>query len=270
MAQVFSNEFLEQLPDNPHEAFALIHSEYRKASKQATSEQELCALALDAYSYLQLFLYHKFDKTLTPIDPNSSLADILNHVSTSFKDQGIENQEGLNKLRQSRLIDESHSTYVAFFDNDPFAIRATDEQIENIHSLIAELRNQINETDALDDAHKRRIIKHLDRMQAEMRKTVSNLDATFAFFTDTLLLLRKSGEATDPIASTVLKLSTAVAIVVGLYYGLPPAPETIFPLLPAKQVKDPESRRPEIETIVNKDEQATKSVAFKKKPQPKS
>ena len=84
-----------------------------------------------------------------------------------------------------------------------FAYEFTQGDLNRIQQLINELRQEITNCEDLEQDHKQRLLKRLERMQSELHKRMPNLDRIFGFVADASVLMRKVGENAKPMVDRI-------------------------------------------------------------------
>lgn len=115
----------------------------------------------------------------------------------------IDNQEAYeNENNFLRLLDKKRNSL-----NIGFFYEFTDGDINRIQILINELRNEINESDLFEEDHRSRLLKRLERLQAEMHKKMSDIDRFWGLIGDAGVALGKFGKDAKPIVDRIKELS---------------------------------------------------------------
>lgn len=91
-----------------------------------------------------------------------------------------------------------------------FAYEFSKGDLERVQELINELREQIAESNALEDEHRRRLLKRLESLQAEVHKRVSDLDRFWGLVGDAGVVLGKLGKDAKPIVDRVKEIAAIV------------------------------------------------------------
>lgn len=82
--------------------------------------------------------------------------------------------------------------------------------LDRIQNLINDLRGLITETKKLEDDHKRRLFKRLEKLQSELHKKVSDLDLCWGIIMDFGTVIHKLGEDCKPFADRVREIVEVV------------------------------------------------------------
>lgn len=87
-----------------------------------------------------------------------------------------------------------------------FAYEFTDGDLNRIQDLINELRGLLASDSALDDGHKRRLLKRLEELQKELHKKVSDLSHFYSLMGDFGIATGKLGKDAKPFTDRIGEL----------------------------------------------------------------
>lgn len=88
-----------------------------------------------------------------------------------------------------------------------FAYEFTEGDVARIQTLINELRELIATNDELEDQHKRRLLKRLEKLQSEMHKKMSDLDHFYGLTVECSVMLKKVGGNLKPIVDRISEIT---------------------------------------------------------------
>ena len=88
-----------------------------------------------------------------------------------------------------------------------FAYEFTEGDVTRIQTLINELRDLIAANDELEDQHKRRLMKRLEKLQSEMHKKMSDLDHFYGLTVEGSVMLKKVGGNLKPIVDRISEIT---------------------------------------------------------------
>ena len=135
-------------------------------------------------------------------DNIKSLLHYVFHLKVEIKPL-IDNQETYeNENSFLRLLDKKRSLL-----NIGFFYEFTDGDINRIQILINELRAEISKSDLFEEDHRSRLLKRLERLQAEMHKKMSDIDRFWGLIGDAGVALGKFGKDAKPIVDRIKELS---------------------------------------------------------------
>lgn len=91
-----------------------------------------------------------------------------------------------------------------------FAYEFSQGDLDRVQVLINQIRSLIDETDGLQEDHKRRLLSRLEKLQAEMHKKVSDLDRFWGLIGDAGVVLGKLGNDAKPIVDRIREVADIV------------------------------------------------------------
>ena len=116
--------------------------------------------------------------------------------------------------KQERLgLVESQKQQFAMRFGSQFFYEFSQGDLDRIQNLINELREQITSSEKLKAEHKQRVLKRLEKLQAELHKKVSDLDRFWGVLFDCFFVIEKLGESAKPLVDRVREIA-------GIVYGV--------------------------------------------------
>jgi len=88
-----------------------------------------------------------------------------------------------------------------------FAFEFTDGDLLRVQELINELRTHIASSEDLEQSHRQRLLKRLEKLQTELHKKVSDLDNIYGLIGDAGVVLGKLGKDAKPIVDRIRELT---------------------------------------------------------------
>lgn len=144
---------------------------------------------------------------------------LLKEVSEYFRP--IYNQyDARRKERDARLKFEKINAHVASKFGNYIIYELTDNQIKEIQALIDALRNKISDCDELEDYHRQRLLKKLEKLQSELHKKMTDFDRYYGLVVETNLLYQNFKEA-HPLYQIAIKMANIVLETMTIANGLP-------------------------------------------------
>lgn len=116
-----------------------------------------------------------------------------------FVDDCLNNLVGHSTAKRLEALKKNFSINLA----NGFAYEFTDGDINRIQELINELRNMLTSDSALDEGHKRRLLKRLEDLQKELHKRVSNLSNFYNLLGDFGVVIGKLGKDAKPFTDRI-------------------------------------------------------------------
>ncbi len=114
----------------------------------------------------------------------------------------IQRFDDWKKLIRGRFSTKNYDDYLEKFEaqfGTGFFYELSDDDIYEIQERINKLRSLISETKVLDEDHRRRLLRRLEILQAELHKRVSDFDHYYGMAVETYVLLKKYGEGMSQI-----------------------------------------------------------------------
>lgn len=91
-----------------------------------------------------------------------------------------------------------------------FTYEFSQGDLERIQQLINDLRAQLSANNSLEQDHKQRLLRRLERLQAELHKKVSDLDRFWGLIGDAGVVLGKLGNDAKPIVDRIREIADIV------------------------------------------------------------
>ena len=91
-----------------------------------------------------------------------------------------------------------------------FAYEFSKGDLDRIQVLINELRSKISEQEYLEQEHKQRLLKRLEKLQSELHKRVSDLDRFWGLVGDAGVVLGKLGKDAKPIVDRTREIAEII------------------------------------------------------------
>ena len=91
-----------------------------------------------------------------------------------------------------------------------FAYEFSQGDLDRVQVLINELREQINNSSLFEEKHKARLLKRLEKLQAEMHKKMSDVDKFWGLVGDAGIVIGKFGKDSKPFVDRIKEISDIV------------------------------------------------------------
>lgn len=88
-----------------------------------------------------------------------------------------------------------------------FSYEFSEEDISKIQTLINTLREEIKLSNLFEYKHKQRLLKRLEKLQAEIHKKMSNIDAIWGLVGDAGVALGKFGKDAKPFSDRIIEIA---------------------------------------------------------------
>lgn len=203
----FTPEFIREVEDDPtlglSKACQLVNSkleEYVTHSEWTEAEHELL---WESASFIALIIqHHKMAISAVLPEPTSELA--YNCVALKKFITEVESEVA----GHATLL--KINAYTARYENmlsDSFAYEFSQGDLERVQYLLNELRIQISALEELEESHKQRLLKRLEKLQSELHKRVSDLDRFWGLVGDAGVVMGKLGTDAKPIVDRIREIA---------------------------------------------------------------
>lgn len=199
------DHMIQEIRDNPFNgALALcrwVRDEVNKQSSDWTEyEHEILIEATAIILHLQESGLLKLTTAEPAIDGSMTwVCSMLSQYVDSVEDELNSAVSGL-KLKNFKKA-------IAVTLSNGFAYEFTDGDLKRIQHVINELRAMIAANTELDDGHRQRLLKRLEKMQSELHKRMSDISRFYELMGDAGVALGKLGEGAKPIVEAIKELA---------------------------------------------------------------
>lgn len=111
----------------------------------------------------------------------------------------------LKKLKLETLRSKFRNTLGA-----GFCYEFSQGDLNRVQELIDEIRMQITSTKSIQDDHRQRLLRRLEKLQSELHKKVSDLDRFWGLIGDAGVVLGKLGRDAKPIVDRIKEIADIV------------------------------------------------------------
>jgi len=203
-----SELLLQQVRDNPIEGgiavcrHALWWVEVHSGSNDAWSEEDHGVLIEAAALLLHLEEEALISHSVMSPDVTGSMALCCGNLRKFLQ----EVQDHLLGQTSATKLNSLKKHYSVTLTNG-FGYEFTDGDLKRIQQLINQLREMVSANTELDDGHKQRMLKRLEKMQAELHKKMSDISRFYELMGDAGVALGKLGEGAKPIVEAIKELA---------------------------------------------------------------
>lgn len=218
---MFSEEFLQDLEDDPVQATRTFCNEFSRFDEDlktrfATSIQDIHFDAfLEAFGFAQV-LAEALGLTLgvPALVPSrvDSVKLIRMYVSALRMDCDQQHAHLTVEAARRKLAGKFKGRFYYEFSKG---------DIERAQTLINDIRECLTKSSFFEDAHKQRLLSRLEKLQQELHKKVSDLDAFWGLLGDAGVALGKFGNDAKPLFDRITQLTTLVWMTQARMEGLP-------------------------------------------------
>ena len=196
----FSDAITENLPEDPREAIVSVCSKVlAQFDDYADNSRDQYNCALQGYAIIESLL-DALDITDRRLKISGDHGD-LNNITQFVFSLKEEMQSDINR----EIFDQYRSTYDMKFGT-VFHYEFSAGDLDKIQGLPNELRDLISESQELEEDHRHRLLKRLEKLQSELHKKVSDLDRFWGFFIDASIVVGLMGENAKPMVEVIQKI----------------------------------------------------------------
>jgi len=207
---LFTEDFIETLKEDPvpqtielcNMAIAKLEIEFSEGWKP-----DEYLILLEAYS----LLIEVIESGLLPVKMNYPTI-----TGTGSSDECQQLYQWISGVR-TRCVAEDSKLRVASLRNRfraslgaGFVYEFSQGDLERVQDLINQLRDLIAVTNHFENDHQQRLLKRLERLQAELHKKVSDLDKFWGLIGDAGVVLGKLGNDAKPIVERIREIADIV------------------------------------------------------------
>lgn len=195
---------IQAVRDNPMDGVAaLCHHVLEEVEHTPDWTQALHGLLLESAALiLSLEEQDLISHLVMPPSLDGNMGQICNKLRTFLSDvQG----EMVGQSSAQRL--ESMKSRFSVTLANGFGYEFTDGDLKRIQQLINQLRELVSANTELDQGHKQRLLKRLEKMQSELHKKMSDLAVFYSLMGDAGVALGKLGEGAKPIVEAIKELT---------------------------------------------------------------
>lgn len=205
---MFTDQFIDNLPDDPHEAARALCREFLEYHSHLVYEEET---GDDHYlSYIQahavfqaLVENYELPVNIPPLGKDRrSNVEAAKQLASSVSDLA-ESAYVATTVRTAKL---KFSTKIG----RTFQYEFSEGDLDKSQKLLNEIRDLITKSSFFEETHKQRLLSRLERVQSELHKKVSDLDRFWGLIGDAGVVLGKFGNDAKPIFDRIRDLTMLV------------------------------------------------------------
>jgi hypothetical protein len=228
---MLSDEFLDSLPADPHEAAKVL------CDKVLGNPEETLEDAINLYDeYIDLFvaLAAYIEAVGLPYIAPSLTGDHKNDLERVFGFASTV-QRDLDARKAQLGIFRARERYRTYFGTI-FVYEFSEGDLKRIQVLVNELRDFITQSECFDAKHKERVLSRLEALQRELHKKMSSLDKVWALIGEAGVAMGKFGQDAKPLVDRVREVLQIIWRTQARAEELPSA--TPLPLLTSDKPRD--------------------------------
>jgi len=200
---LFDEGFIEELPEDPILAGRRVCEHFLRFDDGFKSTEEKLRtfeVYLDCIGFARAFAEAKgLDVALPEIEAGLG-ADRwnLNKIVEFFEKWGKQ----LVATMTNNVIDNAWEVYRVKLGTG-WCYQFSEKDFDRVQHLINEVRELISKSKYFEEDHKRRLLKRLEKLQAELNKKMSNLDMLWGLIGDAGVALGKFGKNAKPFTDRI-------------------------------------------------------------------
>ena len=203
---MFDDEYVEKLPDDPALAGKMICDDFMSFYTNTPSEKDEKNYEpyLRAIALIQAFS-ESFGIDLQYPSLSSNITENIKEIANFFDEtRGV-----FDRKFTLSVLDKYKKNFKQKFGAG-FLYRFSDGDLTKIQSLINEIREYLVGTKEIQEEHRERLLKRLEKLQSELNKTMSDLDRFWGLLIDGSIVLKKVGENAKPIVDRIQEIVSIV------------------------------------------------------------
>jgi len=227
----FPPKLLQSLPSDNIEALAALCGEFERFDGHARQLPDHHGDYVEALSILRGFNIARETKLEPFPEMGSQRHQNIASVTGYFNRLRDQVRTELSGRYSKGYFETKTEEYVALFSRVS-VYEFSETEFKRVHELVRELRDLIRGSSLITDEHKRRLLRRLEAMHAELHKKTSDIDRFWGFIGEAGIAMRKFGEDLAPISERVLELGGIVITVIFAKEGIKALPEVSQIVLP--------------------------------------
>lgn len=200
-------EILDQVNDDPSvaviSACKFVESEFSGSSSWDEEDEYLL------YEIYALITTLKEVGRIQYLADAPDLAATFPHICvnlSSFMDKVKKQLELLVRNQANARRIEQIKNHFSITINNAFGYEFTDGDLKRIQQLINDLREMVSANTELDEGHKQRMLKRLEKMQSELHKKMSDISRFYELMGDAGVALGRLGEGAKPFVDRIKEI----------------------------------------------------------------
>jgi hypothetical protein len=203
---MFDDKFIEDLPEGNWEALEKIRNRFRSRDQVLRGLTNNFGEYVQAYAFLNVFLEKvMFKGKIAQLDTKESKKNQILMIQSVFFDP----QETNFKELEIDLYNDSVAQFAKRLGTS-FAYEFSEGDLNKVQTNINELRDLISDSEIIEDNHKQRLLKRLERLQSELHKKMSDLDRFWGFVGDAGVVMGKLGKDAKPFTDRIKDVMSIV------------------------------------------------------------
>ena len=230
----FPAKTLAHLPADNTEALTILCGEFQRFDGHARQLPEHHDDYVEALGILRGFAMAR--QATLPAFPEISAQrhENISRITAYFTQLREATRTELAGRHSRNYFETKTEEYMALFAKAQ-VYEFSEAEFKRVHDLANELRELIRGSSLIGEDHRRRLLRRLEAMQAELRKKTNDIDRFWGFLGEAAITMRKFGEDLQPVSDRVLELGRIIMGVILGKEGIKALPELGQIILPEKR-----------------------------------
>jgi len=227
MAAIITTAFLKNLPPDPEEAevqfLELLMPAAETAVRMNPIPVEPVHDLLEGVSIFSAWL-QKNGREGIPMSPGPDHANILGNLRSQLNSLRNQNTQRAAVRATADAIKRGED-FFATHSGELFCYEFSEPEIEEIQRHLDTLKDLISGADELEPPHKKRLLRRLEQLRAELNKTVSDLDRFWGLIGDARVVIqkiKKDNNRAQKTLNTIWLIAKIVFTAQQIAHQLPP------------------------------------------------
>lgn len=209
---MINENFLQSLPSDDIEAIILLTESYEKTPPEGKNIE----LAIRVYTAIKE-LANNVNINVKEVEfvgpTKENLNRIWAYINVVFDEA--------KRIKINKILNNEEINFKSIRANT-YEYEFKDDDFKELQGLIDTMRELLQQSQAISENHRYRLLNRLEGLQKELHKRVSNLDRALGFLLDVSVIVKQTGEGAKPIAELAKEISKLITQVILISKGLPP------------------------------------------------
>lgn len=220
----FPQKMLAHLPADNTEALLLLCGEFQRFDGHARQFPEHHDDYVESLGILRGFAMARQAELRDLPEISSQRHENISRITAYFTELRNTIRTELAGRHSRNYFEVKTEEYMALFGKAQ-VYEFSEEEFKRVHSLANELRDLIRSNSLITEDHRRRLLRRLEAMQAELRRKTNDIDRFWGFLGEAAITMRKFGEDLQPVSERVMELSRIIVNVILGKEGIKALPE---------------------------------------------
>lgn len=217
---IFSDEFINKLPEDTIQALLKICEEFERYDKIVRPDSKVPEYYLSALGIFLAVLDTRGIDIKIPERP--AIGDIDSVNNANIKNFFAIVYPSLKARANNKFLEKETSKYVDKIVVDGI-YEFSDDDFKRIQTLLNEMRDIISSSKVISEKHKTRLLNRIEQFQKTLNKKTSDLDLFWSFIGESGIVIGKFGKDVKPFVDRIRELSEIVGKVIRIQEKLLPS-----------------------------------------------